>query len=164
MEQRYVPHILCSATSCRAKRQTTSGRQMGSSIIWCNRTLFRLLLALCMEIILDPRILAIVIRFAELSLGERQSYVCCAHAKHRSVAVGVMLQILMRFNVDFTEATSNRSSHCCGESALANAASILCRLREVPMLHCPPTTLAAALELKEWKSAFWGDHRRFVPY
>jgi hypothetical protein len=120
-------------------------------------------LALCMDIILDPRILAIVIRFAELSLGERQSYVCCAHAKHRSVAVGVMLKILMRFNIDFTEATSDRSSSCCGEPAMINASAVLSRLREVPMLHCPPTTLAAALDLKGWKSAFWGDHRRFVP-
>ena len=121
-------------------------------------------LALCTEIILNPRNLAMMIRFAELSLGEEQSYVCCAHAKHRSVSVGVMLQIMMRFHVDFTEAASDRSSNCCGESALANAASILSRLREVPMLHCPSTTLAHSLNLKEWKSAFWGDFRRFVPY
>ena len=120
-------------------------------------------LSLCMHIILDPRILATVIRFAELSLGERQSYVCCAYAKHRSVAVCVMLKILMRFNVDFTEAASNRTSSCCGESAMTNASAVLSRLREVPMLHCPPTTLAAALDLRGWESAFWGDHRRFVP-
>jgi hypothetical protein len=120
-------------------------------------------LALCMNIIMDPQILAVVIRFAELSLGERQSYVCCAHAKHRSVAVGVMLKVLMRFNIDFSEATRDRSDTCCGEPTMANIPAVLARLRDVPVLHAPSSTLAATLQLKGWRSAFWGDHRRYVP-
>jgi hypothetical protein len=108
-------------------------------------------LKLCMNIILDPQILAAFIRFAQLSLGERQSYVCCSYAKHRSVAVGVLLQALMRFNVDFSEAARDHSDQCCRTPAMDNIPVILTRLREIPILDpAPATSLAAALDLEGW--------------
>ena len=121
-------------------------------------------LSLCVEVATNPQFLATVIRFAQLALCERQSFVLCARGRHRSVAVGVMLVTLMRLNVDFTEAVEDKSHRCCGQSSLANCATMLARLRNIPMLHCPSDTLAARLGLTGWKSAFWGNHRHFVPY
>jgi hypothetical protein len=90
--------------------------------------------SLCHSVIQEPECFAAILRFAAALQGRRTGRVCCAHAKHRSVAAANILRLCFGVNVDFSLATKDRSANCCRKRAADNVTHLLRALRFLPEL------------------------------
>ena len=73
--------------------------------------------------------------------------VCCKHAKHRSVAVGIALSRLFHLRVDMSCCVTDASYRCCGSRAIDNLGSVFASFRSLPVLVLPSAELATVLNL-----------------
>ena len=105
---------------------------------------------LCHSVIQEPECFAAILRFAAALQGRRMGHVCCAHAKHRSVAAANILRLCFGVSVDFQLATCDRSDRCCRERAAVHVPDLLWALRSLPVLSANASrSLAHALRLPE---------------
>ena len=106
--------------------------------------------SLCHSVIQEPECFAAILRFAAALQGRRVGYVCCAHAKHRSVAAANLLRLCFGVSVDFRLATCDRSDRCCRKRAADHVPHLLRALRSLPVLSVTASrSLAHILRLPE---------------
>ena len=84
---------------------------------------------------------------ATLVCCNRPGLVCCKHAKHRSLAVGIALSHLFRLPVDMSNCSRDRTDRCCRSRAIDNLDILLSSLRTLPVLVSPDYDLATSLSL-----------------
>ena len=107
-------------------------------------------LSLCHSVIQEPECFATILRFAAAVRGRRLAHVCCAHAKHRSVAAANLLRLCFGVSVDFGLAIRDRSDGCCRERAADHVPCLLGALRSLPVLSVTASrSLAHILRLPE---------------
>jgi hypothetical protein len=109
--------------------------------------------SLCRSVITNERCFADIFQFAvalqsaifnELITG----HVCCHHAKHRSVAAGVILQHCFGLPIGYEHASKERCDSCCRVRAMDHIPGLLRALRSLPILEDDPErSLAHALGL-----------------
>ena len=87
---------------------------------------------MCHSVMTAPTVFASILRFAASLRVRSTGRVCCEHAKHRSVAVANILNLLFEINVDYSLGTKDRTWACCGERAADNVTGMLQALRELP--------------------------------
>jgi hypothetical protein len=105
---------------------------------------------LCHSMMTEPKCFAAILRFAAALQGRKTGRVCCAHAKHRSVAAANILRLCFGVDVNFSLATKDRTETCCRKRAADNVTSMLRALRCLPEISGNASRpLAHILELPE---------------
>ena len=99
-------------------------------------------LSLCHSVVQTPECFAAILRFSSAVRGRRLAHVCCAHAKHRSVAAANLLWLCFGVSVDFGLAARDRSDGCCRERAADHVPRLLRGLRSLPVF---PVTASSSL-------------------
>jgi hypothetical protein len=105
---------------------------------------------LCHSVITNERCFADILRFAAVLQNARMGHVCCAHAKHRSVAAANVLRLCFGIPVDLEQASGDRCGRCCQKRAADHVPQLLRALRTVPALEVTADkSLAPILQLPE---------------
>ena len=96
-----------------------------------------------------PQYFGMILLFAATLLKEctGAGVVCCKHAKHRSVAVGIVLSRLFHLRVDMSCCVTDASYRCCGSRAIDNLETLFASFRSLPVLVLPCAELATVLNL-----------------